>query len=379
MNSFFFFLFLYAQSLYASIDTGTGADGACSQATIVAGTRTYNCTSLTIGAANSVFNAQAGSVVVIKVVGSVTISNTFNLNGGNGADGDAANTVKAGGVAGAGGSNGGASAGYNVNGTVGSGTGGGAGGLDIVSINNGTLATGGGGGGGSYGSVSATVASNGYNGTASAPGTSGAQGSTYGTNSLFESSFLGGSGGGAGGSSDDNLGTEISGSGGGGGGGAVHIVAGGDVTISGTINANGGNGGGNGGNDNAGGGGGSGGAIWIQSLGNIIISGTLNATGGTGGTNLSTLNGGSGGNGRIRLDDIDGNITGGGTVTPNATVNSIASLSASSNTLALESDISCAAREKLSWSHVMTFLLGCLILVSFKFRRAERFLVREKF
>ena len=96
------------------------------------------------------------------------------------------------------------------------------------------------------------------------------------------------------------------------------------------------------------------------------------STGGTGGANGSfgtSGEGGSGGNGRISLDDVDGVITGGGTITPSAQVNSIASLIArdAANTT-LTSEISCAAREKFAWSDLLAFLIGLSLLGIMKIR-----------
>lgn len=376
-------MILFSKNAFAYFDTGTGANGACTQATIVAGTRTYNCTTLNITVANSVFNAVGGSAVVIKVQGDVTISNTLSANGGVGANANGAGTLS-GGLSGAGGSNGGDYGALDTDGQNGNGTGGGVKGLFVNDGTNTFDVYGGGGGGGSYSTQGGTAALNGDINGASQAGTRGAQGSSWGNETLFESSFIGGSGGASGGGGETTGGAQVSGSTGGGGGGAIHIIAGGNISISGSITANGGNGGGDGASVESGGGAGSGGAIWLQAEGNIVISGTLTATGGTGGTNGSfgtSGEGGSGGNGRIRLDDTDGVITGGGSVTPSAQVNSVASVIArnGASSVELTSDISCAAREKLSWNHLVTFLFGCLILISFKFRRAEKFPLRAKF
>jgi hypothetical protein len=94
-------------------------------------------------------------------------------------------------------------------------------------------------------------------------------------------------------------------------------VAGGDITINGRINSNGGKGGGiNSTQSSGGGGGGSGGAIWIQAAGNLEVNGTITTAGGSGGINIygngaNTGQGGDGGKGGIRLDDSDGVIVGG--------------------------------------------------------------------
>lgn len=80
---------------------------------------------------------------------------------------------------------------------------------------------------------------------------------------------------------------------GGGGGGGVEIGALGTITISGSIQANGGAGGAQ---NQVGGGGGGGGAILVHGTA-VNISGSLAARGGVGGGNGSTLTGGGGGGG----------------------------------------------------------------------------------
>jgi hypothetical protein len=140
--------------------------------------------------------------------------------------------------------------------------------------------------------LSSSSASSGKPGKASA---------TYGTADL--ATLAGGSGAG-GGAANMNSGQYEGGGGGGAGGGGIAIEAKGNVSIAGTITANGGDGGTSvrGGD----GGGGSGGAIAIRSLGFITVAGNLSAIGGDGKTV-----GGPGGNGRVRLEDTVGSFSAG--------------------------------------------------------------------
>ncbi len=82
---------------------------------------------------------------------------------------------------------------------------------------------------------------------------------------------------------------------GGAGGGVIKIVAGGNLTIDGSITSNGESGS----PASAASGGGSGGSIWLEGI-SIAISGTITATGGLG-TDGAQSSGGSGGGGRIRI------------------------------------------------------------------------------
>jgi len=143
--------------------------------------------------------------------------------------------------------------------------------------------------------------------------------------------LMGGSGGGAGGSTHKYqfAGTAGSGGAGGGGGGLVEIVASGTVTISGIVDASGGDGGkgavinqGFNGWDQAtgSGGGGAGGAIVVISGDRLVLTGALlDARGGAGGlspevgTTITCANcneGGAGGKGFIFLMDADGTVEG---------------------------------------------------------------------
>jgi hypothetical protein len=171
-----------------------------------------------------------------------------------------------------------------------------------------------------------------------------------------------GSGGGGGALDDDGAGTETgdglvannddAGAGGGGGGGGIIVFAGGNVIITGTINADGGAGGstfnkantnfapGADGNlgtgddvmtgpavngvpsgDGGPGGGGSGGGIVLLAKGNVAVTGTLSVAGGAGGTSGDPDRvGGAGGIGRIYLGAAPPSTvsTVGATTTPGA-------------------------------------------------------------
>ncbi len=145
------------------------------------------------------------------------------------------------------------------------------------------------GGGGSFGTKGEDAAWGG-----------GAAGPTYGTDTLDP--LLGGSGGGGGAAS--NAGTYAGGGGGGAGGGAVRIVCRGDISVGGTIDANGGNGGPS--SDAGAGGGGSGGAIHLVAAGRIAISGRVTAAGG-----YAPGGAGRGGDGWVRLEDSVGDFRAG--------------------------------------------------------------------
>jgi hypothetical protein len=190
-----------------------------------------------------------------------------------------------------------------------------------------------------------------------------------GTDFSFTGTFRGGVGGGAGGDS-----TNPQYGAGGGGGGAIRIVAGGDITITGSIIADGGAGG-NGGPDSGpgtggggGGGGGSGGVIWLQTLGNINHAGILRADGALGGGANSGAPGGNGGDGFIRLEDTDGIITGGGSLPGYEEILAVSPTVSSSATL--KSDISCGmikpAGEK-DHSAFLQMMMGFLIVVFVSF------------
>lgn len=326
--NFMLALFLLSQSAFA-IDTGDGSDGVCNisggaDTQITSARTTYQCKSLNIDANLNDFKggiiASSGSPLIIKVQEEVTIQAgvTVDFSGENGGDGLIGGAVT-GGRAGAGGSSGGS--GTATNGSSGSGTGAGAGG-DFATRTGAASSFGGGGGGGSYKTVGTAATDGDDNGTIISAGVNG---SVYGPESAFDTSFTGGSGGGAGGSGIDGASASWLGSAGGGGGGALRIIAGGNITVHGSILANGGDGGGDvtTTTSSGGGGGASGGAIWLQSAGTLTVSntGVVSAVGGFGGENTSGFAGfgGNGGDGRIRLDDSDGVITtiAGSSITPN--------------------------------------------------------------
>jgi hypothetical protein len=100
--------------------------------------------------------------------------------------------------------------------------------------------------------------------------------------------------------------SDFGGGGGGGGGGAFWITAGGNITIAGTVSANGGDGGPGGAGTGGNGGGGSGGSILLQARGQLTVSpgAKVSAIGGKGASGDSP-GGGQGGNGRIRFEDVD--------------------------------------------------------------------------
>jgi hypothetical protein len=160
---------------------------------------------------------------------------------------------------------------------------------------------------------------------------------------------------------------------GGGGGGAIHIIAGGDVTITalGSILADGGDGGdgtdGAAATDGGGGGAGSGGVIWIQTLGQINHAGNMNADGGFGGAAPDGGIGGNGGRGLIRLEDLDGVISGGGTLPGYTSVDSVISDIGSNS---LKSDISCGMIKPAGdedHSQFFQMIMGFLLVLTASF------------
>ncbi|MDD4976014.1 MAG: hypothetical protein PHY93_16790 [Bacteriovorax sp.] len=376
-------LFLLLISFYQSafgIDVGDGSDGTCAvtgpaTTLITLARRNYQCTTLDIDGNLPIFKGVGGAAVIIKVQGNVTMMNaahTLDISGADGGNGGAA--IQNGGIGGAGGNTGGNS--NFSNGLIGSGVRAGSGGLFVTNV--GLDSFGGGGGGGSYNTKAVVEPIDGDNFAGGGVGSKGANGDFFGNETTFETTFAGGSGGGAGGGGF-NGGSAVTGSSGGGSGGALRIIAGGNITIDGTIRSNGGTGGGLAGTlGSGGGGGGSGGAIWLQAVGAITGTGTIEALGGSHGINDSLIfsggfptigYGGDGSKGRIRLDDnsngsvVLGSILppsqGGITFTPTA-------ISSSSSAISRQyaSAIACgrvSIKHEMPWNNLINLLLGIMI------------------
>lgn len=369
------FLVLLSPKISA-VDFGDGSDGVCNLNTAI-NTDTkniYNCSSVII----STISVSGSKKLIIKSLGSVTISGVISLDGGDGANGANSATSLAG-ASGPGGFSGGA-------GTLASGDSGTSGGNSGEGI-GGTGATyfaigdsgGGGGGGARFGTAILPTA--GEDGTDDLGGSvaGGSAGSnSYAPESSFESELIGGAGGGAGGSGVVDASSNIhSGGAGGGGAGVIRISTREDLTIeaAGGISANGGDGGDGSGNVSGGGGAGSGGAIFLEAEGDIRINGTVSALGGTGGdgTFASDNNGGNGGSGRIRYDDFDGVVTGTGSTSPSAVVNTI-EVTIDAPLMNYDSSISCGAiglneSEKAKIS--LLFLLTCALIGNIISKRSQ--------
>ncbi|MCZ6690259.1 MAG: hypothetical protein O7H41_11690 [Planctomycetota bacterium] len=259
---------------------------------------TYEFTTFSI-ASTDILIATGANPVVIRATGDVTIDGTIALTGFSGADSGTGLLRGAGGAGSASGGNGGIGGRSNgASGLPGGGPGGGGGGITGASL------AGGGGGG-------ATFATAGAQGADGPGGNGGRPGTPYGDPYMFP--LRGGSGAGGGGGVEVLAG---GGAGGGGGGGAIRISSDGNVTVNGTIEANGGAGGDS--NGTAAAGGASGGSIHIQARGNLTVNGAITASGGPGGIAQApgVSHGGPGGDGRIRLEDSDGVIAGSGVFDP---------------------------------------------------------------
>ncbi len=180
------------------------------------------------------------------------------------------------------------------------GPGGFTGGAKHVSPTSGSGAGGGGGAGNNIGGGGGGFGGTGGDGD-QASGANGTGGAAFGSASITP---LVGGGGGGGGGGGTNSGS------GGGGGGAVQLVANGNLSIEGGINAGGcGGSKGTGGSD-GGGGGGAGGAILLEALG-ITISGSLAVNGGgAGGGNSNSA--GNGAAGSLDRNRANGGNNGGG-------------------------------------------------------------------
>ncbi|AYF43575.1 hypothetical protein BALOs_0563 [Halobacteriovorax sp. BALOs_7] len=337
---------LISSSTFAAIDIGDGSDGACSLGGAISVTSTvsgtaFNCTSLVTTGAITVSD---GNPLIIKVQGDATIDHTITLLG------------TAGGAAAGGGVVAGAEGGDATNAVCG--------GFSFADI----------GGSGGAGGSHVNLGGNGGVGQASGPtdglDTMSAPGSTtttYDSALSLETQIRGGSGGGNGGDGCESSGTftEPGGTPGGAGGGALHLAAGGDIYINAQIDVRGGNGqpGTSSANGQSGGSGaGAGGVIFLQSSLNIELNSALLANGGTGGAAGGALAGagGDGGDGIIRLDDLDGTITGvGGSYSPSPTI--ITHGATSLETLSSGIEPGCAVREDMTPKNQT--ILGALLLL----------------
>ncbi len=338
--------FIISLSAHAQLDTGTGALGPCTQATFTNG-GTYNCGSLTLSSLPAFI--PNSTPIIIKVTGIVTISGSVDFSGLPGAT----VTLGAGTIPGGDGGPGNAGDGGGHSGFVI------AGGSDAstasgLAANGGAIACEDGGGGGGF-AIAGNIGS--LCGSGNGPG---AGGSIVPSSEFSLTGILrGGFGGGAGGDSSGG----VYGSGGG-GGGFIKIISGGDITITalGSLLADGGAGG-SGTPDGGGGGGGSGGVIWMQTLSNIIVDGLLRADGGIGGSGGAGAAGGLGGHGIIRLEDIDGVVTGLGAGALPVYVDQIV-VSSGSASSSLKSDISCGMikpSEDKNHSLFFQMIMGFLI------------------
>ena len=295
-----------------AVDVGDGSNGAMTTVgdfsrfgsvvgtTINIDTDTYSelqVTNLTIPSGYTL-TSTGSNPIIFKVLGSVTIDGDIDCSGTAGTSGGIGGTAFCG--AGAGGAT-------ATNGTIGGAlvTGGDAG--PAATVNSGQ----GGGGGGAYIKPFGIVPDkpDGTAGSALVPGTGGAVGNRQ-RDDAFVLDLNGAGSGGGGGSSYATDGS--TGAGGGAGGGAIHIYAVGDITINGSVLANGGDGGDVTGGLLAGaGGGGGGGSILMISAGDIQNNGTVNALAGNGGTGgAGATNGGNGFFGRTWLVEKDGFASG---------------------------------------------------------------------
>ncbi|MCM2277043.1 MAG: hypothetical protein NDJ89_03090 [Oligoflexia bacterium] len=328
----------YANSV--SLDFGTGADGAfdgtASQSGItVAGSSItidtdakaaqsyeYHFTSFSIPN-GSTMTVTGSRPLVIRVLGSATISGSIVADGAPGSD-QGGGTNAAGGPGAVGGGSGGrgsyylgtpALAGNPIAGDV---LGGGLGlDYDVADM----MKDEGGGGGCNGLNADAYDAKSGFQGAGTQPASYNEGGCALpdgGIAANFETAFASGAGGGGGGGGggaywDGGVGY-FNGGAGGAGGGAIQIAARGSITITstGSISVKGGAGGNNGPGDNTdcggGGGGGAGGSVWLQSGGLVqTSSGAIDISGGLGGgtgncTGSGTYAGGNGSRGILRID-----------------------------------------------------------------------------
>jgi len=249
---------------------GTGADGAFSPTTnttlIVPDHGVFNFTTVTIPSGITVrfVRGTGNAPVTVLATGNVTVAGTIDVSGTNG--GNAAGGTFLGSNAGLGG----------------------PGGFDGGNGANGITSTLGGAGLGPGGGGPGTGA--GFATTGAVISATGTPGGPYGNAELLP--LIGGSGGGGGGAL---LGSTSAG--GGGGGGAIVIATSGAITLTGAINARGGNGG----SGNNPGGGGSGGAIRLVATTITGANGALDVRGGLGGSGIG-IGAGGGSVGRLRVE-----------------------------------------------------------------------------
>jgi len=287
-----------APALAQTFNSGSsGVDGALSPTTnttlTLPSSGVLNFTTINIPAGVTVrFTRNAtNSPITLLASGNVTIAGTIDISATSG--GSAVATTFLGSNAGLGGA-GGFDGGNGANG--------------IASSTGGTgLGPGGGGPGAGGGFLT-------VGGVVSPTGT---PGPAYGNAELLP--LIGGSGGGGG---SATLGSTSAG--GGGGGGAILVASSATITLTGTINARGGNGGGG----NNPGGGGSGGAIRLVATTITGSNGALDVRGGSGSSGIG-VGSGAGAAGRLRLESY--------TNTASINVNAIAPSTALPSAVALVS------------------------------------------
>lgn len=333
----------------------------CNETTfnVAAPLNTYNCTTLTVGAAG-INKTGAGNADPLQIIvtGDVVINGNILLDGANGVTLTADNTP---GVAGGPG----ASGGGGISGNLGEDGQGLSVNDGVAGVNNGTCGSGGGGGGG--------VLLAGDNGAiCSTPGTVGSGGSAL----AYAGTIRGGFGAGAGGARAFMAGFDLGG--GGGGGGGLYIQStGGTITIANgvLISARGGRGG-DSVDEGGGGGGGSGGVIHLDSAIGIINNGIFDVRGGDGGVSTKVAapkggNGGRGGDGVFRLEVAT-------VFTDGTSRQDFSSGVPASSSQSLKSDIACGTIAKPNEEQNLLFqmMIGFILALTFGFmskRYAGRF------
>lgn len=327
---FIIFLLISFRS-HAYLSFGDGSDNCLFSTNQTLTKAIWNCDELVIDAGVIIdFDpTQVTEPVQFRVQGDADISGTIRVS---------ADVVAAAGNdhSGPGGGDGGdCNAGTSCTRQNGSGTGRGIGGQ---TGDSGGFLVGNGGGGGGGGFLNAGGdGTNGQNGS-NVDGLLGSGGSAYVTAASLETTLVGGSGGGAGGSGDDG-GSFADGGQGGNAAGSVAVIVKGNITISGSILAVGGNGSNNP-NQNATssigglGGGGSGGAIYLVAGGTVsaVSTPTIDVSGGVAGTDGNNADSGNGGDGSVgifRVDSASGSFSGSFSTAPDLTNTTPASLSSS--------------------------------------------------